>query len=150
MTAEEKKAVEQKEMLEQNAKNASALANYIKENNLKPTKTASGLQYVITQKGSGANIQNGQTAVMNYTGNLLNGTKFDSNVDPAFNHVKPFEFPLGQGRVIKGWDEGVALLNKGSKALLIIPSDLGYGSRGQGKIPANSVLIFEVELVDIK
>ncbi len=82
---------------------------------------------------------------------LLNGEKFDSNVLPEFGHVQAFEFPLGQGRVIKGWDEGIALLNKGAKATLYIPSKLGYGAQGAGgKIPPDATLIFEVELVNAK
>jgi FKBP-type peptidyl-prolyl cis-trans isomerase len=82
---------------------------------------------------------------------LLNGEKFDSNVDPKFNHVQPFEFTVGIGQVIKGWDEGLQLLNKGGKAKLIIPSSLAYGSRGAGAaIPPNSPLVFDVEVTDIK
>jgi FKBP-type peptidyl-prolyl cis-trans isomerase len=114
------------------------------------TKTASGMYYMITNPGSGDSPQTGDKMVMNYTGALIDGTKFDSNVDSAFNHVQPFEFELGKGQVIKGWDEGVALLKKGAKATFFIPSALGYGARGQAKIPAFSTLIFDVELVDFK
>ena len=150
--------VKTKEEIEAEAKLATeaeelAIKKYIKENKLdkKVFKTASGLYYVITKAGTGANAQVGQTVSMNYTGYLLNGNVFDSNVDSSFNHVEPFEFPLGQGRVIKGWDEGIALLNKGAKAKLIIPSRLGYGSRAMGeKIPANSVLVFDVEMLGTK
>lgn len=131
-------------------KEDAKLQEYFAKNGLTPTKTASGLYYVITEKGTGNLPIKGDTAVMNYTGTLLDGTKFDSNVDSAFNHVQPFEFPLGQGRVIKGWDEGVALLPKGSKATFFIPSRLGYGAGAQAKIPANSILLFDVELKDIK
>ena len=77
---------------------------------------------------------------------MLDGTKFDSSYDRG----TPIEFVLGQGRVIKGWDEGITLLNVGSKAKFIIPANLGYGNRAMGPIPANSILIFEVELVEIK
>ncbi len=81
---------------------------------------------------------------------LLNGEKFDSNVDPQFQHVQPFEFMLGKGSVIKGWDEGIALLKKGGKATLFIPSTLAYGANSPSpKIPAHSVLVFEVELNEI-
>ena len=83
---------------------------------------------------------------MHYSGYLVDGTKFDSSIDRG----TPIDFVLGEGRVIKGWDEGISLLNIGAKASLIIPPDLGYGSRAMGPIPANSILIFEVELVDIK
>jgi FKBP-type peptidyl-prolyl cis-trans isomerase FkpA len=125
--------------------------DYIASNNIKNVqRTASGLRYVITQAGSGENAKPGVKATMNYTGKFLDGKPFDSNILPEFGHVTPFEFALGQGQVIKGWDEGIALLNKGSKATLIIPSPLGYGSRDSGPIKANSILIFDVELVDFK
>ncbi len=130
-----------------------AIAEYIKANGLMKNikRTPSGLYYVITKMGTGPKANKGQIVSMNYTGALLNGNVFDSNVDPKFNHVAPFDFPLGQGRVIKGWDEGIALLNTGSKAKLIIPSRLGYGTRGAGaKIPANSVLVFDVEMLGTK
>jgi FKBP-type peptidyl-prolyl cis-trans isomerase len=94
---------------------------------------------------------------MNYTGTLLDGTKFDSNTDSAFSHVQPFEFALGLGQVIKGWDEGVSYLKPGSKATFYIPSPMAYGAQarpGGGAnpkgIPANSILFFDVELVGIK
>ncbi len=109
-------------------------------------KTSSGLMYKIEKEGSGNNAKAGDIVSVHYTGYLPDGTKFDSSVDRG----EPIEFPLGQGRVIKGWDEGISLLNIGAKASLIIPPDLGYGSRAMGPIPANSILIFEVELVDIK
>jgi len=131
-------------------KNAGAIAQYVTKNKLNTTTTSSGLQYEIIKEGSGPNIMPGQVAVMNYTGTLLDGTKFDSNTDPEFKHVQPFEFPLGQGRVIRGWDEGVALMKKGSKAKFIIPPSIGYGPQDRPKIPANSVLLFDVELIDIK
>jgi FKBP-type peptidyl-prolyl cis-trans isomerase len=145
-----------KEDIENEAKQAAqndelAIKEYIAKNKLgkQVKKTASGLYYIITKKGTGANAKPGQTVSMNYDGSLLDGTKFDSNLDPAFKHVEPFKFPLGQGRVIKGWDEGIAMLNKGAKAKLIIPSRLAYGSRAAGeKIPANSVLVFDVEMLE--
>ena len=88
---------------------------------------------------------------MNYTGRLLNGTSFDSNVDPQFKHQEPFSFMLGRNRVIRGWDEGLTLLNKGAKATFYIPSNLAYGPNSPSPaIPANSVLIFDIELIDIK
>jgi FKBP-type peptidyl-prolyl cis-trans isomerase len=88
---------------------------------------------------------------MNYTGMTLAGAKFDSNVDPQFNHVQPFWFNLGMGQVIKGWDEGIALMPKGSKGTLYIPSTLAYGAQSPSPlIPANSVLVFDVEVVDAK
>lgn len=95
--------------------------------------------------------KNGDTLVMNYTGRLTNGTVFDSNVDPKFGHVQPFEFTLGAGQVIQGWDEGLVGMKIGEKKTLTIPPEKGYGSRAMGdKIPANSTLVFDVELVGIK
>lgn len=132
------------------------IQKFLQENNLKAEKTASGLYYVITQPGSGANAAKGKEVAMKYTGKLLDGTTFDSNVDPKFGHSEPFKFILGQGKVIRGWDEGIALLNKGAKAKLIIPSPLAYGKNAmpgnennQKGIPANSILTFDVEVLDI-
>lgn len=93
----------------------------------------------------------GDVLVMNYTGRLENGTVFDSNILPEFNHVQPFEFVLGAGQVIQGWDEGLVGMKIGDKKTLVIPSEKGYGDRAVGNIiPANSTLIFEVELIGIK
>ena len=113
--------------------------------------TASGLQISDTTVGTGASPQKGQTCVMHYTGwlyeNGAKGKKFDSSVDRG----KPFEFPIGVGRVIAGWDEGVASMKVGGKRTLIIPAKLGYGARGAGgDIPPNATLIFEVELLGVK
>jgi FKBP-type peptidyl-prolyl cis-trans isomerase len=136
---------------------APQLKQYIKDKKLQVVQTKSGLYYAITKKGMGENAKSGQIVTMNYTGTLLDGTAFDSNVDPKFGHVSPFEFTLGSGQVIKGWDEGIALLNKGAKAILIIPSSMAYGPRSMPGnqnnpkgIPANSPLVFEVEMVDAK
>ena len=114
-------------------------------------KTASGLQYIDTKVGTGATPKSGQTCVMHYTGwlyqNGAKGAKFDSSVDRG----QPFEFPIGAGRVIKGWDEGVASMKVGGKRTLIIPPDLGYGARGAGGvIPPNATLMFDVELLGVK
>jgi len=107
--------------------------------------TASGLKYQITTSGNGEQAQAGDTVIMHYRGKLEDGTQFDSSYD----RNTPFRFELGAGRVIKGWDEGVALLHEGDSATFIIPQELGYGSRNIGPIPANSTLIFEVELLEI-
>ena len=106
----------------------------------------SGLEYIDVKVGEGAEAEAGQTVSVHYTGWLVNGTKFDSSVDRG----QPFEFPLGGGRVIKGWDEGVAGMKIGGVRKLIIPSDMGYGSRDAGPIPPDSTLIFEVELLGVK
>jgi peptidylprolyl isomerase len=113
--------------------------------------TQSGLKIIDTQVGTGATPKAGQTCVMHYTGwlyvNGAKGQKFDSSVDRG----SPFEFPIGTGRVIKGWDEGVATMKIGGKRTLIIPPDLGYGARGAGGvIPPNATLIFDVELLGVK
>lgn len=126
------------------------IQDYLAKNNIKATKTASGLYYKIDKPGSGPNAAAGQQITMNYTGTTLDGTPFDSNVDPKFQHVQPFVFGLGQRQVISGWDEGIALLNKGAKATLYIPSPLAYGPQSPSPaIAPNSVLIFDVEVVDI-
>ena len=112
-----------------------------------PVKTFSGLQYIDLVTGEGREAHVGETAFVHYTGWLENGTKFDSSVDRG----EPFSFRLGAGRVIKGWDEGVAGMRIGTKRKLIIPPHLGYGSRGAGRIiPPNATLIFEVELLDLR
>ena len=111
------------------------------------TTTESGLQYQDLVVGAGEAARTGATAVVHYTGWLLDGTKFDSSVDRG----TPFEFVIGQGRVIKGWDEGVATMNVGGKRELIIPPDLGYGDRGAGSaIPPGATLKFEVELIGLR
>lgn len=108
--------------------------------------TSSGLQYVELTVGTGEPARTGQTVIVHYTGWLENGKKFDSSLDRG----QPFSFPLGAGRVIKGWDEGVQGMKVGGKRKLIIPANLGYGARGAGGvIPPHATLIFEVELLGI-
>ena len=114
------------------------------------TETPSGLKFEDAVVGTGANPAKGQTCVMHYTGWLwlgnAKGAKFDSSLDRG----SPFEFPIGQGMVIKGWDEGVATMKIGGKRTLLIPPELGYGSRGAGKvIPPGATLLFEVELLRV-
>ncbi len=113
--------------------------------------TASGLSYEDTRVGTGASPTTGQTCVMHYTGwlyeNGQKGAKFDSSKDRG----QPFSFPIGRGRVIAGWDEGVATMKVGGARTLIIPPGLGYGARGAGGvIPPNATLLFEVELLDLR
>jgi FKBP-type peptidyl-prolyl cis-trans isomerase len=109
------------------------------------------LDIQVTQAGTGSLVSKaGDTLSMNYTGKLLNGNKFDSNVDPAFNHVQPFQFKLGAGQVIQGWDQGLVGMKVGEKRTLTIPSAMGYGARGAGSsIPPNAALVFDVELLKI-
>lgn len=109
--------------------------------------TETGLQYEVLQEGAGAIPTKGQVVLAHYTGTLENGTKFDSSRDRG----EPLEFPVGVGMVIAGWDEALMTMKKGERRKLIIPPKLGYGDREiPGVIPANSTLIFDVELVDIK
>lgn len=110
------------------------------------TQTSSGLKYKIIQKGTGVQPKQGDKVSVHYVGTLLDGTKFDSSRDRG----QPFSFGIGTGQVIRGWDEGIALLHVGDKAILTIPPDLGYGAQAAGTIPANSTLIFEVELMEVK
>lgn len=136
---------------------------YIKKNNLEPLKTASGLQYVITEEGTGEKPVAGDTVKVNYTGSLVaTGDVFDTSIKEVaensktihYNPMRPYEpakFAIGVRQVIPGWDEGLLLLPKGSKAKLIIPSELAYGERGDGRgvIPPFAPLVFDIELIDV-
>jgi FKBP-type peptidyl-prolyl cis-trans isomerase len=109
--------------------------------------TASGLTFIVTKKGDGAAIKAGDEVIVNYTGLLTNGTKFDSSLDRG----EPFSFRVGAGRVIKGWDEGLQRLRIGDHATLIIPASIGYGARGAGGvIPPDATLIFLIEVIGVK
>ena len=107
--------------------------------------TESGLRMIIHKNGNGQIPHSGQTVQVHYSGMFENGSKFDSSIGKH-----PYAFGLGKGKVIKGWDEAIALMSKGEKRTLIIPPELGYGSQDKGRIPPNSTLIFEVELVDFQ
>jgi peptidylprolyl isomerase len=115
------------------------------------TTTPSGLLYEDTQLGEGASPAQGQTCVMHYTGWLWDGAKKGARFDSSLDRGNPFSFPLGKGRVIRGWDEGVAGMKVGGKRTLIIPPGLGYGAAGAGGvIPPNATLLFEVELLELR
>ncbi len=126
----------------------SAPSNLIAmDNNENQVTTASGLKYVELAEGTGETPTKGQTVSVHYTGTLENGKKFDSSRD----RNSAFEFQIGEGQVIKGWDEGLSTMKPGGRRKLIIPAELGYGARGAGGvIPPNATLIFDVELLKVK
>ena len=160
VTTEEMTARRQKEQAEnarqgkllaaaQMTKDVAQIQAYLKKNKATARKTVGGTYYIIKRAGTGLPPKKGQTVRVLYRGTVLaTGKEFDSS---AKHGNEPIAFPLGVGQVIPGWDQGIAMLTKGSKAVLLIPSPLAYGPRGAGAdIPANSVLRFEVELVDFK
>ena len=136
----------QNDYADETAKAAKELADYLTKNKIEAVPTESGLYYVVTEPGNGEKPEVGKPVTMHYTGKLLNGTVFDSSVE----RDQPFQFVLGVGQVIPGWDEGVQLMTKGEKGLLYIPYYLAYGERDMGDIPPFSNLIFEVELIDFE
>ena len=125
-------------------KESTDMENYLRENYPDAIPSQSGLFYHRIQIGTGDLPVTGQMVKVHYTGYLLDGTKFDSSVDRG----QPLEFQLGVGRVIAGWDEGIGYMRKGERGVLILPSQLGYGARGSGKIPPYSPLVFEVEMIE--
>jgi len=130
------------------AKEPAVIQQYLKEKNISAKPTASGLYYIEKVKGKGAKAVAGKKVSVHYTGKLVDGTVFDSSLERKPS--KPFEFTLGAGQVIAGWDEAIAMMNEGGKATLVIPSKLGYGSNGNGDvIKPYSPLVFEVELVTV-
>lgn len=137
-------ADQEKMMREMSAKETEDFNKYLADNKIDAKPTASGLIYVEVKKGKGANPKPTDIVKVHYTGKLLDGKTFDSSVDRG----EPIEFPLNQ--VIPGWTEGLQLMAKGGKAKLYIPSNIGYGPRGQGPIPPFATLVFDVELIDIK
>jgi FKBP-type peptidyl-prolyl cis-trans isomerase FkpA len=134
----------------QNGTDDKILQEYFAKNGLNPTKTNSGLYYIMESEGTGPNPVAGQEVTVNYTGRTLDGKVFDSNTDPALGHAEPFTFLLGAHQVIEGWDEGVALMKKGGKAKFFIPSSMAYGEAGrEPMIPKNAILMFDVEVFSI-
>ena len=127
-------------------KAASELNAYLEKNGVMAQPTSTGLYYVKTQDGTGEKPSKGSTVKAHYTGYLLDGTVFDTSIERG----EPIEFVLGVGQVIPGWDEGIAMMSKGEKAVLYIPYYLAYGDRDLGVIPPFSNLVFEVELIDFK
>ena len=125
---------------------------YIKENNLQNVKkTESGVYYVVTKEGKGPQAKAGDKVAVHYKGTFLDGKEFDGSRTNPMAGGKPFEFTLGQQMVIKGWDDAIQQLKEGSEAILLIPSPLAYGDQDRGPdMPANSILRFDIELVDVK
>lgn len=141
------KTQKEQAIIEAEKRKEQEIEKILKEKYGNATTTPSGLKYIIEREGTGNTPKAGQTVVVHYTGTFIDGKKFDSSYD----RNQPLEIPIGVGRVIRGWDEGIMLLKKGSKAKLIIPYQLGYGEQGYpGVIPPKSWLIFDVELLDIK
>ena len=135
------------QMKSDSLKNAEAglRVKYLKDNNITVKPQPNGLYYIPVITGKGPKAEPGKTVKVHYTGKLLNGKVFDSSVGKT-----PIEFMLGRGQVIRGWDEGITLMNQGGKAILIIPSAIGYSDRDMGVIPPYSTLVFDVELVEVK
>ena len=129
---------------------AKTIDKYIADNSLqgKAQKTESGLAYVVQTPGTGSTPKQGDVVKVHYTGKLLDGKVFDSSINNPQTQGQPIDFRVGVGMVIPGWEEGIMTMKKGEKRMLIIPSGLGYGGEGSGPIPPNSVLLFDVELVD--
>ncbi|MBX7225554.1 MAG: FKBP-type peptidyl-prolyl cis-trans isomerase [Chitinophagales bacterium] len=149
MIAQQKKLQEEAEAKQkaQLAIDRTLIEQYAKEKGLVIQTTPSGLSYIIEKQGDGAKVEAGKTAVTHYRGYTLNGQVFDASYD----RNQPFPVPVGQGRVIKGWDEGLPLFNVGGKGKLLIPSGLAYGQQSMGpSIPANAVLIFDIEIIEVK
>lgn len=150
----------QKAQQGQFAKDEVIIDTYLKEKNIAAIKSATGLRYIITKAGKGENAKDGQTAKVNYAGYLLNGKYFDTSVEALAKEKNlyqqgrpytPYDIIVGQSQVIQGWHDAIKLMNKGSKMTVYIPSTLAYGSQKRSEdIIENSVLVFDLELVDLK
>ncbi|GAA4433993.1 hypothetical protein GCM10023188_24410 [Pontibacter saemangeumensis] len=162
--SKEEAMVDQQKMMEQQMKDAQAHAaeqikiddqkiqEYIKENNLENVqKTESGVYYVVQEPGKGPQAATGDLVSVHYKLSFLDGKEVENSRSNPMGNGEPFQFPLGQGRVIKGWDDAIQQLKEGSKATLLVPSTLAYGEQDRGPdMPANSILRFDVELVDVE
>jgi FKBP-type peptidyl-prolyl cis-trans isomerase len=145
-TAAELQKEEAAKMVKLQAQENKDREAYLQEHKIHVKPTKDGLYFISKKPGHGPHPKDGELVSVQYTGYLLNGTKFDSSIDRG----KPFEFTLGKHQVIQGWDEGIAMLRKGGTATLIIPSSLAYGPRSMGPIPSYSTLVFDVQLVNIQ
>ncbi len=142
-----------KQEMEENAdpvKQAGKIQEFIKRAQLKDVQNVQGVFKSVFAKGFGETIKAGAHVVVNYTGRFLNNQPFDSSVDPQFGHAQPMEMEVGNGQVIKGWENAIMSMKKGEKAVVVIPSDLAYGKEGNQGIPPNSPLVFELEILDVK
>ncbi len=139
---------QQELMNELSSKEVQQRNDYLKQNNITVEPTASGLYFIEQEPGKGALVKPGQTASVKYSGSLLNGRVFDAS--DLHQGKLPFDVPVGQQKVIPGWDEALQKMKKGGKATVIIPSSLAYGYQGQGPIPGFSTLVFTMEVVDVK
>lgn len=159
-TMEELQAAQDAELEAYRSSEVEQRTQYLTDNNITTEPTASGLIFILKEKGSGKNAETGKIVRVNYTGKLLDGTYFDTSIESVAKEeglftegrtYEPIEFTLGQGQVIKGWDEGLAMMNVGDKAQFIIPSELAYGEnvRPGGPIPPFATLVFDVELVEV-
>ncbi len=143
--------INKKKDVSMDAQNGAEVTGNSPENNMENPQDTKGVKITVIKEGNGQTAKSGDTVAMNYTGTLSDGTVFDSNVDPKFNHVQPFVFTIGAGQVISGWDIGVAGMKIGEKRKLVIEPEFAYGEAGAGGvIPPNATLSFDVELIAIK
>lgn len=152
MSKEEAEKAATAKKAEQNVVDDKALQAYFADNKITPSKTQGGVYYTIATAGTGDNIADGKTVSLKYTGKLLDGTAFDSNVDPKFGHAdQPFTIQIGTHSVIPGMEDAIHMFKNGAKGVMYIPSSLAYGAQSPSPaIPANSVMVFEVEVTEVK